>query len=274
MVSMRQGLSIRDAARKLSWRIRKSAIVSIFIVVSQTAAPASATNCEIGWTDYQSSSTALNVCWKIKDGILSVAAHYPGNVWLAIGFGTQMVGSRAVVGMPSVGRADEYDIQGFTADKIVPVKNQTTLDRSFVAYQQGSVLQFKKKLRNEDSIPIIWAVGPTQELGMHMYRGTFVIGHSASDGGDHATPKWLWVHAMAMVASWGFVLPLGVLIARISKVGRGQDWPKELHNLTWWYWHQFLQYTGLAIFIVGLWVVFNEKGDFAFPVSTASLDSS
>ena len=55
-------------------------------------------------------------------------------------------------------------------------------------------------------------------------------------------------------------MPLGVFIARFYKVWRGQDWPRELHNLTWWYWHQYLQYAGLGVFIVGLWFVFNRNG--------------
>ncbi len=74
-------------------------------------------------------------------------------------------------------------------------------------------------------------------------------------------PLWLWVHALANLGAWGLMLPLGVLIARFYKVGRRQNWPTEVHNMTWWFWHQVLQYAGLGSFVIALLaVVYENRG--------------
>ncbi len=70
---------------------------------------------------------------------------------------------------------------------------------------------------------------------------------------------WLWVHGIANILAWGLLLPLGVLVARFYKVFRRQNWPAEVHNMSWWFWHQVLQYAGLGAFAIALLTVIYEN---------------
>jgi hypothetical protein len=59
-------------------------------------------------------------------------------------------------------------------------------------------------------------------------------------------------HGRLMVAAWGFLLPLGVLIARFFKVLPRQHWPDEIDSRVWWRSHLALQYTGGLVMLAGL----------------------
>lgn len=57
-------------------------------------------------------------------------------------------------------------------------------------------------------------------------------------------------HARLMVLGWGILAPLAVLAARFFKIMPGQDWPRELDNLTWWKAHWMGQ--GAVILLSGI----------------------
>lgn len=59
-------------------------------------------------------------------------------------------------------------------------------------------------------------------------------------------------HARFMVASWGVLVPLGILIARYFKVAPGQDWPRQLDSHFWWNMHRICQYLALVLMVLGL----------------------
>jgi hypothetical protein len=46
----------------------------------------------------------------------------------------------------------------------------------------------------------------------------------------HEVPSLLSWHGRLMVLSWGFALPMAILIARFFKVTKRQNWPQELDN--------------------------------------------
>nr|WP_321985606.1 hypothetical protein [uncultured Lichenicoccus sp.] len=71
------------------------------------------------------------------------------------------------------------------------------------------------------------------------------------------------IHGALMLVAWLLLLPLGALIARTRKVTPGQDWPRVVENLTWWWLHRVLQYAGLAVALVGLGVAWRATGDVA-----------
>jgi hypothetical protein len=58
-----------------------------------------------------------------------------------------------------------------------------------------------------------------------------------------------------MVLAWGVLLPLGALAARYFKIAPGQDWPHELDRRLWWHAHRGLQYTGMALALIGVALV-------------------
>lgn len=66
----------------------------------------------------------------------------------------------------------------------------------------------------------------------------------------HEIAGYLAWHARLMVFAWAFATPVGVLAARHFKVMPGQDWPRELDNLTWWHTHRITQYGTLALTLV------------------------
>lgn len=63
---------------------------------------------------------------------------------------------------------------------------------------------------------------------------------------------WVYWHARLMVLAWGVVLPIGALAARFFKIGRRQDWPRELDPKAWWRAHFWGQNLGFALMLVGL----------------------
>jgi hypothetical protein len=59
-------------------------------------------------------------------------------------------------------------------------------------------------------------------------------------------------HGRLMVVAWGFLLPLGVLVARFFKIMPRQRWPDEIDSRVWWRSHLALQYTGGLVMLAGL----------------------
>jgi len=62
-------------------------------------------------------------------------------------------------------------------------------------------------------------------------------------------------HARSMVLAWGILAPLVVLIARYFKVMPGQDWPREVDNLTWWRSHWIGQTVVVGLSVLGIALV-------------------
>ena len=70
------------------------------------------------------------------------------------------------------------------------------------------------------------------------------------------------IHGVLMLLAWIGLLPTGVLVARYLKVRRGQDFPRELDNPLWFYFHVASQYAGMAIACLGVVIVWNALGSF------------
>ncbi len=76
----------------------------------------------------------------------------------------------------------------------------------------------------------------------------------------HGIEPWASWHARCMVLAWGVLLPLGALVARFFKVMPGQDWPRVLDHKAWWHAHRGLQYAGVLLMALGLWLVWGRAG--------------
>ena len=68
------------------------------------------------------------------------------------------------------------------------------------------------------------------------------------------------VHGALMIAAWGLLIPAGGVVARYFKVMPGQDFPRVVENLTWWRWHQALQYGGVGVATAALGAILSETG--------------
>jgi hypothetical protein len=81
-----------------------------------------------------------------------------------------------------------------------------------------------------------------------------------SGSSTHQIAPWAMWHARCMVLAWGVLLPLGALAARFFKVLPGQDWPRTLDHKGWWHAHRALQWSGVALMVLGLWMVWSRPG--------------
>jgi hypothetical protein len=83
---------------------------------------------------------------------------------------------------------------------------------------------------------------------------------SLSGSSTHTLAPWALWHARCMVLAWGILLPVGVLVARFFKVLPGQNWPQVLDHKAWWHAHRALQWTGVGVMVLGLWLVWGQGG--------------
>lgn len=74
----------------------------------------------------------------------------------------------------------------------------------------------------------------------------------------HSLAPDIYWHARLMVLAWGVLLPLGALMARYFKVLPSQNWPAVLDNQWWWRGHLSLQWSGMALASVGLYLVLSQ----------------
>lgn len=81
-----------------------------------------------------------------------------------------------------------------------------------------------------------------------------------SGSAEHPIAPWAIWHARCMVLAWGVLLPLGALVARFFKVLPGQAWPEVLDHKGWWHAHRALQWLGVGLMAVGLWLVWGNAG--------------
>ena len=79
-----------------------------------------------------------------------------------------------------------------------------------------------------------------------------------SGSSTHEIASWTSWHARLMVVGWAVLLPLGVLVARFFKVMPQQNWPTELDNKQWWRAHRGLQYTGVLLMAVGVFMAWGH----------------
>lgn len=70
-------------------------------------------------------------------------------------------------------------------------------------------------------------------------------------------------HGRGMVLAWGFLFPLGVLMARFFKIMPNQNWPTTLDNVVWWHTHRILQYSGLVIVALALGLILTRNEPYA-----------
>jgi Eukaryotic cytochrome b561 len=84
-----------------------------------------------------------------------------------------------------------------------------------------------------------------------------------SGAATHTLQVWVIWHARLMVLAWAVLLPAGALVARYFKVMPSQDWPREVDNRGWWHMHQSLQYGGVAVMVLGLYLVWNNAAQSA-----------
>lgn len=79
-----------------------------------------------------------------------------------------------------------------------------------------------------------------------------------SGAANHFIEPEIYWHARLMVLAWGVLLPGGALLARYFKVMPSQNWPAVLDNKGWWHGHRALQWTGMALASLGIYVLLKQ----------------
>lgn len=104
------------------------------------------------------------------------------------------------------------------------------------------------------------SVSGLQQLGLWL--------QASSLGGEHRpiADAAAW-HGRLMVFAWSLLLPVGVIVARFFKIMPGQDWPRTLDNPTWWHIHRLLQYSGIVLTLIGIYLIWS----FEFPQADQSI---
>lgn len=68
-------------------------------------------------------------------------------------------------------------------------------------------------------------------------------------------------HGRLMVAAWGFLFPIGILIARFMKTTPKQNWPEKLDSQVWWHSHWIIQTCGAVLVVIAVWLIWSSSGD-------------
>ena len=85
---------------------------------------------------------------------------------------------------------------------------------------------------------------------------------------DHDVEFLVSWHGRSMVAAWGVLAPLAIVITRFFKVMPGQNWPSELDNQFWWRSHWMGQSVVLLLTLIGLGLIFGASEGFNWHSAT------
>ncbi|KDP33531.1 hypothetical protein JCGZ_07102 [Jatropha curcas] len=208
--------------------------------------------------------------WTLSEDSISIAARgEKKSGYIAIGFGSGMVNSYAYVGWvdeSSKGHVNTYWIDGKDASNVHPTNESLTNVRC--KSENGIItLEFIRPLKPSCSqndrpeckniidptspLKVIWAMGTKwsdghlSERNMHSvtsHRPVRVLLLRGFGEAEQDLQPVLAVHGFMMFLAWGILLPGGILAARYLKHVKGDGWYRI---------HVYLQYSGLAIILLG-----------------------
>ncbi|XP_077216540.1 DOMON domain-containing protein / dopamine beta-monooxygenase N-terminal domain-containing protein [Tasmannia lanceolata] len=207
--------------------------------------------------------------WTLLGDSISVAARgEKKSGYLAIGFGSGMVNSFAYVGWiddSGKGHVSTYWIDGKDALSVHPsAENLTNVrcrsESGIITFEFSRPLapscsgraECKNIIDPTTPLRVIWAMGARwsedhlSERNMHSVtssRPVRVLLMRGSAEAEQDLRPVLAVHGFMMFVAWGILLPGGILAARYLKHVKGDGW----YQL-----HVYLQYSGIAIVLLGV----------------------
>uniref|UniRef100_A0A5B6ZE87 Cytochrome b561, DM13 and DOMON domain-containing protein n=1 Tax=Davidia involucrata TaxID=16924 RepID=A0A5B6ZE87_DAVIN len=225
----------------------------------------------------------VTLFWTLSENSISLAARSEKKSgYLAIGFGSGMLNSFAYVVWiddDGKGHVKTYWIDGKDASSIHPTNENLTSVRC--KSENGIItLEFTRPLNpscNRDERPecgniidpttplrVIWAMGARwsgdnlSERNMHSVTSSrpvrVLLMRGSAEAEEDLRPV-LAVHGFMMFLAWGILLPGGILAARYLKHVKGDGWYQI---------HVYLQYSGLAIVLLGFLFAVAELRGFYF----------
>ena len=240
-----------------------------------------------GLSDMYNNSVLLDdqqvtLFWTLSEDSISIAARgEKKSGYLAIGFGSGMVNSYAYVGWidNDIGRVNTYWIDGKDASSVHPTNENLSHVRC--KSENGMItFEFTRPLKPSCSraerrecnnivdpttpLKVVWAMGAKwsgdhlSERNMHSAtssRPVRVLLMRGSAEAEQDLRPVLAVHGFMMFLAWGILLPGGILAARYLKHVKGDGWFQI---------HVYLQYSGLAIVLLGFLFAVAELRGFYF----------
>ncbi|WCJ30365.1 Cytochrome b561 DM13 and DOMON domain-containing protein At5g54830 [Euphorbia peplus] len=219
--------------------------------------------------------------WTLGKDKISIAARgEKKSGYIAIGFGTRMINSYAYVGWvdeSGMGHVYSYWISGKDAASIHPTNENLTdvrckSENGIITFEfarslrpscsHSDQMDCKNIIDSSSPLKVIWAMGSKwtdgrlSETNMHSVtsrRPVRVLLMRGSTEAEQDLRPVLAVHGFMMFLAWGILLPGGILSARYLKHVKGDGWYQI---------HVYLQYSGLAIVLLGLLFAVAELGGF------------
>ncbi|TYG47585.1 hypothetical protein ES288_D11G351100v1 [Gossypium darwinii] len=219
--------------------------------------------------------------WTLSEESITIAARSVNKSgYLAIGFGNGMVNSYAYVGW--IGDTGKGHLNTYCIDRKHPLNIHPTnknLTHIRCRSEDGIItLEFTRPLKpscNQNDKPecknivdpttplkVIWAMGSKwtdehlSEKNMHTVtsqRPVQVLLIRGSSEAEQGLQPVKAVHGFMLFLSWGILIPGGILAARYLKHVKGDGWYQI---------HIYLQYSGLAIILLGVLFAVTELRGF------------
>ncbi|CAL9200721.1 unnamed protein product [Musa hybrid cultivar] len=207
--------------------------------------------------------------WTLSEDSISIAARgEKKSGYLAIGFGSGMINSYAYVGWiddNGKGHVDTYWIDAKDAMSVHPTSENIShmrcrQDNGIMTFEFtrplspscSGKIECKNIIDPTTPLKVIWAMGAQwseddlSERNMHSVtsnRPVRVLLLRGSAEAEQDLRPVLAVHGFMMFVAWGILLPGGILAARYLKHVKGDGW----YQL-----HVYLQYSGIAIMLLGV----------------------
>uniref|UniRef100_A0A6N2KIW4 CHD3-type chromatin-remodeling factor PICKLE n=1 Tax=Salix viminalis TaxID=40686 RepID=A0A6N2KIW4_SALVM len=190
----------------------------------------------------------------VKDSI-SIARGEKKSGYVAIGFGTRMVNSYALWVIDDIGVGHGSPSVHPTNENLTDIRNGIItfeFTRPLKLCSHNDQVECKNIIDPTTPLKVIWALGTKwsdenlNEKNMHFetsHRPIQVFLMRGSAEAEEDLRPVLAVHGFMMFLAWGILLPGGIMAARYLKHVKGDSWYQT---------HVYLQYSGLAILLLGL----------------------
>ena len=154
-------------------------------MMDDTAAAAAAAVCDISTTEATvlGNDVTLRQYINTDDDTVTLEVTYAGIGWIGIAYSPDglMVQNRAVIGLPDDGTVAVYDLIGRSPDQVTLATENTVFavtDASIEQTDEETILRFTRPVTEDgevvfaagQSTPLIYAVGSSNALGLHLTR--------------------------------------------------------------------------------------------------------
>ena len=198
--------------------------------------------------------------WSTYATTLSGKVVHSGAVWVGVAFSTSgsMVGSDAIIGLPSDSTVMKYNLNGY-ATSFVVLDSAQTLTGNVIQVSDGGVttMLFTKLLVEPGETPIepegehfmLFAYGSGPDLAFHARMASVRLNLASCSVGSvpksTMDPHLVKVHGTLMITAWMIMLPAGSLFALF----KGAVGP------TWIYVHLITQLLGVLLMLGSIIVI-------------------